>query len=113
MGEVYRARDSKLQRDVALNVLPEVFASDPDRIARFEREARTLTALNHRHLAGPYGVEETNRLRALALEFVEGETLADRFARGVIPLEVSVHSSQLRPVSFPLPLLGVLCPWRQ
>ena len=87
MGEVYRARDPKLQRDVALKFLPEIFASDPDRLARFEREARTLAALNHSYIAGIYGFEESNGIRALALEFVDGETLADRIARGPIPIE--------------------------
>ena len=85
MGEVYRARDLKLQRDVALKILPEVFASDPDRLARFEREARTLAALNHPHIGGIYGFEESHGIRALALEFVDGETLADRIGRGAIP----------------------------
>jgi serine/threonine protein kinase len=87
MGEVYRARDPKLQRDVALKILPEIFASDPDRSTRFEREARTLAALNHAHIAGIYGFEESNGVRALALEFVDGETLADRIVRGPIPID--------------------------
>ena len=87
MGEVYRARDPRLQRDVALKILPEVFASDPDRLARFEREARTLAALSHRHVAGIYGIEDSNGLHALALEFVDGETLADRIERGAIPID--------------------------
>jgi len=87
MGEVYRAHDARLGRDVALKILPTAFASDPERIARFDREARTLATLNHPHIGAIYGVEETNGLRALALEFVEGETLADRIARGPIPLE--------------------------
>jgi serine/threonine-protein kinase len=87
MGEVYRARDPRLQRDVALKILPAAFSADPDRIARFEREARTLAALNHPHIAGIYGFEESNGIRTLALEFVAGETLADRVTRGPIPLE--------------------------
>ena len=87
MGEVYRARDGKLGRDVALKVLPSAFASDPERIARLEREARTLATLNHPHIGGIYGFEESNGVRALALELVDGETLADRIARGAIPLE--------------------------
>jgi serine/threonine protein kinase len=78
MGEVYRAHDARLGRDVALKILPTVFASDPERIARFDREARTLATLNHPHIGAIYGFEETNGLPALALEFVEGETLADR-----------------------------------
>jgi serine/threonine-protein kinase len=87
MGEVYRAHDARLGRHVALKILPTVFASDPERIARFDREARTLAALNHPHIGAIYGLEETNGLRALALEFVDGDTLAARVARGPIPLE--------------------------
>ena len=84
MGEVYRARDAKLQRDVAIKVLPEAFASDPERLARFEREARTLAALNDRHIAQIYGVED----RALVMEFVAGDDLAQRLStRGAVPLE--------------------------
>jgi eukaryotic-like serine/threonine-protein kinase len=90
MGEVYRARDPKLGRDVAIKVLPEAFANDPDRLARFEREARTLAAVNHPHIAGIYGFEESDGIRALVLEFVEGETLADRLVRGPIPLGESL-----------------------
>jgi Tol biopolymer transport system component len=83
MGEVYRARDVKLGRDVALKILPQAFASDPDRLARFEREARTLAALNHPHIAQVYGFED----RALVMELVEGEDLSARIARGPIPLD--------------------------
>ena len=86
MGEVYRARDTKLNRDVALKVLPDAFASDPDRLARFEREAQVLAALNHPHIAAIYGVEDTGSTRALVLEFVPGDTLADRIVRGRIPI---------------------------
>ena len=84
MGEVYRARDTKLNRDVALKILPEAFASDPERLARFEREAKTLAALNHPHIAHIHGLEESDGVRALVLEFVDGPTLADRIARGPI-----------------------------
>src|SRR5687768_13703785 len=91
MGEVYRARDPKLQRDVALKILPEVFASDSDRLARFQREARTLAALNHPHIAGIYGFEENAGTCALALEFVDGETLADRITRGPIPVDEALR----------------------
>ena len=87
MGEVYRARDSKLNRDVALKMLPSVFASDPDRLARFQREAQILASLNHPNIANIYGLEETTGLRALVLELVEGPTLADRIGRGPIPLD--------------------------
>src|SRR6266851_421479 len=83
MGEVYRATDTKLKRDVALKVLPEAFARDPGRMARFQREAEVLASLNHPNIAAMYGVEE----RALVMELVEGPTLADRIAQGAIPLE--------------------------
>jgi eukaryotic-like serine/threonine-protein kinase len=87
MGEVYRARDSRLNRDVALKVLPEVFAADTDRMARFEREARVLAALNHTHIAAIYGLEESGSTNALVMELVDGPTLADRIAAGPIPLD--------------------------
>src|SRR5918995_825234 len=87
MGEVYRARDLKLGRDVALKILPEMFASDPDRVARFEREALLLASLNHPHIAAIYGVERTDGVHALVLELVEGATLADRIAGGAGPLD--------------------------
>src|SRR5918912_693525 len=87
MGEVYRARDTKLGRDVALKVLPELFASDPERLARFEREAKTLAALNHTHIAQIYGFEQSGDTSALVMELVEGEDLAQRIARGAIPLD--------------------------
>src|SRR5499427_2014817 len=78
MGEVYRARDTKLKRDVALKVLPEAFASDPARMARFQREAKVLALLNHSNIAAIYGLEESNGMRALVMELVEGPTLAER-----------------------------------
>src|SRR5437899_8623984 len=81
MGEVYRATDTKLNRDVAIKVLPDSFADDPDRLARFTREAQVLASLNHPNIAAIYGVEE----RALVLELVEGPTLAERIAQGAIP----------------------------
>jgi len=87
MGEVYRARDLRLARDVAIKVLPEAFAADPERLARFDREAKTLASLNHPHIAQIYGIEESNGTRALIMELVEGETLADRIARGPIPID--------------------------
>ncbi len=86
MGEVYQARDTKLRRDVALKVLPEAFAMDADRLARFEREAQVLASLNHPHIAAIYGVEESGPTKALVLELVEGPTLADRIAQGPIAL---------------------------
>src|SRR5262245_5655749 len=88
MGEVYRARDGRLDRDVAIKVLPELFAADLDRVARFEREARTLASLNDPHIAQIYGLEEApDGLKALVLEFVEGPTLAERIAQGPIPTD--------------------------
>src|SRR5262245_21707668 len=85
MGEVYRARDSQLNRDVAIKVLPELVARDPERLARFEREAQLLASLNHPHIAAIYGLEDSNDTRALVLELVEGPTLAERIADGAIP----------------------------
>src|SRR5438105_721275 len=87
MGEVYRARDTRLNRDVALKVLPDLFVSDPERLARFTREAQTLTALNHPHIAHIYGLEDAGGVRALVMELVEGEDLSQRIARGPIPLD--------------------------
>ena len=87
MGEVYRARDSRLQRDVAIKVLPELFAGDADRLARFQREAQVLASLNHPNIAAIHGLEEADGIRALVLELVEGDTLADRIARAPIPLD--------------------------
>src|SRR4051794_4395436 len=77
MGEVYRARDAKLGRDVAIKILPSIFAIDADRLARFDREARLLAALNHPHIAAIYGFEESGGIRGLVLELVEGPTLAE------------------------------------
>jgi eukaryotic-like serine/threonine-protein kinase len=87
MGEVYRARDTKLKRDVAIKLLPEEFARDSDRVARFQREAEVLASLNHPNIAAIYDLQEANGLRYLVLELVEGETLAERIARGPIPVE--------------------------
>ena len=87
MGEVYQARDTKLDRDVALKVLPEAFTSDPDRLARFEREAKVLASLNHPNIGSIYGLEESDGVKALVLELIEGPTLADRIAEGPIPLD--------------------------
>src|SRR5215471_11083030 len=87
MGEVYRARDSKLKRDVAIKVLPEAFARDPERLARFEREAEVLATLNHSNIAAVYGFEESPDANGIVLELVEGPTLADRIAKGPIPID--------------------------
>src|SRR5438093_12993610 len=78
MGEVYRAHDTKLNRDVALKILPPEFTHDPDRVARFRREAQVLASLNHAHIAAIYGLDESNGTQFLVLELVEGPTLADR-----------------------------------
>jgi hypothetical protein len=90
MGEVYRARDTRLNRDVAVKVLPEIFASDPDRLARFRREAQLLASLNHPNIAAIYGLEESEQTTALVLELVDGSTLAERVVDGPIPLEEAV-----------------------
>ena len=90
MGEVYRAHDSKLRRDVALKILPSAFAADTDRLARFKREAQILASLNHPHIAAIYGFEESNGIHALVMELVEGPTLADRIAGGPLGIEESL-----------------------
>ena len=87
MGEVYRARDTTLDRDVALKVLSEAFTSDPDRLARFQREAKVLASLNHPNIGGIYGLESAGDREALVLELIEGPTLAERIAEGPIPVE--------------------------
>ncbi len=87
MGEVYRARDAKLNRDVAIKVLPESVAEDTERLARFQREAQVLASLNHPHIAAIYGLEKSGSIEALVLELVEGETLGDRIAAGSIPMD--------------------------
>ena len=91
MGEVYRARDLKLKREVAIKVLPDEFSSDSDRVVRFQREAEVLASLNHPNIAGIYDFQEAGDLRYLVLELVEGETLADRIARGAIPVEEALN----------------------
>lgn len=83
MGEVYRAKDTKLGRDVAIKIVPEGFAHDPERLVRFQREAKVLAALNHPNIAQIHGMEE----RALILELVEGATLAERIAKGALPID--------------------------
>jgi eukaryotic-like serine/threonine-protein kinase len=83
MGEVYRARDTKLGRDVAFKVLPQEFATDPERLVRFQREGQLLASLNHPNIAQIYGVVEADRTRGIVMEFVEGETLQLRMKRGV------------------------------
>ena len=98
MGQVWRARDTRLNRDVALKCLPDSFANDPDRLARFTREAQTLAALNHPHIAAIYGLEESAPstgsgqvgVTALVMELVEGEDLSQRIARGAIALDEAI-----------------------
>jgi serine/threonine protein kinase len=90
MGEVYRGVDTILERQVAIKVLPDSVASDPERLTRFDREAKTLAALNHSNIAQIYGFEKANGIQALVMELVEGETLADRCARGPVPLDEAV-----------------------
>ena len=87
MGEVYRARDTKLGRDVAIKVLPEEFSQDKERLARFEREAKLLAQLNHSNIATLYGLEEHEGQQFLVMELVPGETLAERIAKGPIPVD--------------------------
>ena len=90
MGEVYRARDTRLDRDVAIKMLPAALAADADRVARFQREAKVLAALNHPHIAAIYGLEDADGAKALVMELVQGEELAQRIARGPIPLDEAV-----------------------
>ena len=102
MGEVYRARDAKLGRDVAIKVLPTAFAEDAERLARFEREARLLAALNHSNIAHVYGFEtasvaEGRRAHFLAMELVEGEDLAERLKRGPIPVDEAIAIARQSP----------------
>ena len=87
MGEVFRAKDQKLGRDVAIKVLPEEFARDADRVSRFQREAKLLASLNHPNIAAIYGLEESSGINFLVLELVEGQTLADWIKTGPIPVE--------------------------
>src|SRR5580700_1695583 len=88
MGEVYRAHDTKLRRDVAIKVLPEAFAHDPERLSRFQREAKMLAALNHPNIATIHGLEQSSGTSLLVMELVPGETLAERIKRdGAVPVE--------------------------
>jgi eukaryotic-like serine/threonine-protein kinase len=87
MGQVFRATDTKLKRQVAIKVLPPSLATDPERLARFQREAEVLASLNHPHIAGIYGLEEDGGVTALVMELVDGEDLSQRIARGAIPMD--------------------------
>ena len=101
MGEVYRARDTALGRDVALKVLARAFAADPDRLARFDREARLLASLNHPNIGAIYGLESlpassgTSQLPAIVLEFVDGETLVDHIERSAASRNTAVHLKEV------------------
>ena len=90
MGEVYRARDTSLDRDVALKVLSEAFTADPDRLARFQREAKVLASLNHPNIGAIHGLESAGEIEALVLEIIEGPTLADRIAEGPLSADETV-----------------------
>jgi len=94
MGEVYRAKDSRLDRDVAIKVLPEAMARDKERILRFEREAKALATLNHPNIAAIYGFEEQDGKRLLVMELAEGETLAERLVRGALPIDESLETAR-------------------
>src|SRR3954452_4972067 len=87
MGEVYSARETKLRREIAIKILPEMFASDAGRVARFQREAELLATLNHPHIAAIYGTDDSSGVHRLVLELVEGQTLAERVERGALPLD--------------------------
>ena len=91
MGEVYRAHDPKLGRDVAIKVLPEAFARDAERMARFQREAKVLASLDHPNIASIYGLEDSGGTRALVMQLVEGPTLADRIKAGPIPVDEAIR----------------------
>ena len=101
MGHVWRARDTKLDRDVAIKVLPEAFAHDADRLARFTREAKTLAALNHPNIAHIHGLEESSGVTALVMELVEGDDLSQRIARGAMPLDEALPIAKQRKRSKP------------
>ena len=90
MGEVYSARDVRLGRQVAIKILSREFTSDPDRVQRFEREARVLASVNHPHIATIHGVEDAEGMSALVMELVDGETLADRIVRGALPVPTAL-----------------------
>ena len=94
MGEVWRGRDTTLDRDVAIKVLPELMARDPERVLRFEREAKLLASLNHPNMAAIHGFSESDGIRFLVLEFVEGETLAQRLKSGPMPIEDALEASR-------------------
>ena len=91
MGEVYRAKDTRLDRDVAIKVLPELFSRDPERVQRFEREAKLLASLNHPNIAAIYGFEESDGKRLLVMELVDGQTLSEYLSDGPTPIDESLR----------------------
>ena len=108
MGQVYRARDTKIDRDVAIKILPEAFAHDADRHARFEREAKTLASLNHPNIAAIYGLEESGGMTALVMELVEGLTLEEMIAGSGLSALGSGKSAPFSHGQSPKPKV---CPW--
>ena len=110
MGEVYRARDTTLDRDVALKVLPEAFTADPERLARFQREAKVLASLNHPNIGSIHGLQTSGDTQALVLELIEGPTLAERIAEGPVPVDqaVAIGSQALPIVALILFLIGAV-----
>jgi len=111
MGEVYRARDAKLGRDVAIKVLPEAFAGNAERMARFQREAKVLASLDHPNIASIYGLEDSGGTRALVMQLVEGPTLADRIKQGPIPVKLCELSPFVVQVLQATNLLSVFHPY--
>src|SRR6267143_403121 len=103
MGKVYRARDTKLKREVAIKILSDEFSRDPDRVSRFQREAEVLTSLNHPNIATIQSFEEANGSRFLVLELVEGATLADRLQRGPLPVNDALNIARQSAKRWKLP----------
>ena len=101
MGQVWQATDTQLNRQVALKILPDAFAADADRLARFTREAQILGSLNHPNIAAIYGIEESEGTRALVLELVEGPTLADRISKGPSPLNETLPNAYFDSLGLP------------
>jgi Protein kinase domain len=109
MGEVYRATDRKLKRQVAIKILPSSVAVDADRLARFQREAEVLASLNHPHIAGIYGLEDSDGTKALVMELVEGSTLAERLALGPIPVDEALKIARQITMPSRLPMRKASC----
>jgi serine/threonine protein kinase len=109
MGAAYRAKDQKLGRDVAIQVLPEEFAKDADRVAGFQREAKLLASLNHPNIAAIHGLEESDGTHFLVLELIEGDTLADRLKHGTIPVEEALKLALYNVRAVPSYIYDVAC----